>query len=131
MSCFGIEDIIGMAIFGMVFGILMGYVICLYRYRKRVSDEIQEVLKDIKYIRGYAQATIDRHNEATESTKELRLKQDSINEHWLSGYKNGWASYDTHMNHDGFPVEPKDMFDGFEKKYEFRTEFLKNSFLFM
>lgn len=131
MNGYGVGDIIGMAILGLLFGVLIGYVVCLYRYRKRVSDEIQDVLRDIKYICGYAQATIDRHNEATESTKELRLKQDSTNKHWLSGYKNGWASYDTHMNHDGLPVEPKDMFDCLEEKYEFRTEFLKNSFLFM
>ena len=69
MNGYGVGDIIGMAILGLLFGVLIGYVVCLYRYRKRVSDEIQDVLRDIKYICGYAQATIDRHNEATESTK--------------------------------------------------------------
>ena len=128
MNGYGVGDIIGMAIVGLLFGVLIGYVICLYRYRKRVSDEIQEVFNNIEYIRGYSQATIDRRNEAPEGIKELRLKQDSINSCWLNGYKIGWINYEL-LNED--IKEPKDMFKDFERTYRIRDELLQSSLFFM
>lgn len=129
MSTFTTVDIIGMAIFGLFFGFIIGCVVCHYIFRKRVFNEIQNILEDIKYIRGYSQATIDRKNDATEETKKLRLEQDSTNEIWQKGYKRGWSDYDLSVG-DGHK-EPRDMFNGFDETYRFRSEFLSNSLFFM
>lgn len=129
MSTFTTGDIIGMAVLGLFFGFIIGCVVCHYIFRKRVFNEIQNILEDIKYIRGYSQATIDRKNDATEETKKLRLEQDSTNESWQKGYKTGWSDYDLGVG-DGHK-EPKDMFNSFDGTYRFRSEFLSNSLFFM
>lgn len=129
MSTFTTVDVIGMAAFGLFFGFIIGCVVCHYKFRKRVFNEIQNVLRVIKYIRGYSQAIIDRKEDATEETKNLRLKQDSINESWQRGYKTGWSDYDLGFG-DGHK-EPKDMFNDFDGTYRFRSEFLSNSLFFM
>lgn len=57
------------------------------------------------------------------------MEQDSTNEFWQKGYKTGWSDYDLGVG-DGHK-EPRDMFNGFDETYRFRSEFLSNSLFFM